>query len=153
MILAFFMCLPALQEKQISFTGSTTCGAAFLRLKTGYGTHRRIGSEVLETAGIHPLWERFLERLGSREYESLNVPHFLGNRRSAADACFLVALLCAVTEICLFKDLSVKLMTGSYRCPMKVLPLVLIEHISYGAFQRHSESQAQNKQSCLPVKY
>lgn len=125
-----------------------------MQLKTGYGTHRCVGSEVLEMAGIHPLWERFLERLGNREYESLNVfPHFLGNRTSAADACFFVAQLCAVKEVCLLKDLSVKLMRGSYRCRTEVLPLVLIKDVPHDALQRNSESQAQNKQCCLPVKY
>lgn len=64
-----------------------------------------------------------------------------------------MALFCAVTEVCLFNDLSVKLRTGSYRWPTEVSPLVLIKHISPGAFQRNSESQAQNKQCCLPVKY
>lgn len=96
-----------------------------MQLKTGYGTLRRVGSEVLEMAGIHPLWERFLERLGSRGYESLNVvPTLLGQQKICCWCMLFVSLFCAVTEVCLFKDLSVKLMTGSYRCPIEVLTLV-----------------------------
>lgn len=93
-----------------------------------------------------------------REAEDMNpemwFPHFLGNRRSAAERhATFVALLCPVAEIFLFNDLAVRLMIGCYGCSIEVLPLFLIEQVSHVACQRNSESRAQNQQCCLQVKY
>lgn len=44
-------------------------------------------------------------------------------------------------------------MIDCYGCPIDVLPLFLIKQVSHVVCQRNSESQAQNQQCCLQVKY